>query len=86
MIDCCKFIIDDVLKKEGHLPINRVFKDYRDKQSIFYLTGNESLLDTNFKKDFDPIKSSRAAGTAKSVLNCIKIAMGASTNDCNFIN
>jgi hypothetical protein len=40
--------------------LHTAFDDHRDKYSVFYLSGNDALLDTKRKRGFDPIKIARS--------------------------
>lgn len=60
MLECCHFLISTMFEGNPYNYVHSAFGDQRDKYSVFYLAGNDLLLDTTIKRGFDPIKIARS--------------------------
>lgn len=60
MLECCNHLINTMFEGNPYDYGHTAFGDHRDRYSVFYLSGNDTLLDTTLKRGFDPIKIARS--------------------------
>jgi len=70
MIDCCRFLSKTIFEGNPYKYAHTAFGDHRDRYSIFYLSGNDQLLDNSVQRGFDPIRIARSLPGV--FVDCIK--------------
>lgn len=82
MLECCHFVITSFFEGNPYSYANTAFGDQRDKYSVFYLSGNDTLLDTSIKRGFDPIKIARSLRKVLFAIFCRFMCIFGSLSYC----